>query len=327
MKISVIGSGSFGTALSILLANKGFDVTIYGRNSAQIAMMKATRGNHRYLPGIILPDELKMTDDLSEALGEAELAVLAVPAQNLRAVLEEISGIRNSIPMVNVAKGIEKGTLKRMSEIVSEYFAESPFACLSGPSHAEEVARNLPTTVCSASSDPVFAAEIQKIFMDDSFRVYTNDDLIGVELGGAIKNVIALCCGISDGLGLGDNAKAALITRGIAEMTRLGVAMGGKPETFAGLSGIGDLVVTCTSMHSRNRRFGILLGQGMETSEALEKIGMVVEGYTTQEAVNELALKYNIEMPITAALHKLLIGETSAEESIGLLMGRKEKHE
>ena len=152
MKISVIGSGSFGTALSILLANKGFDVTIYGRNSAQIAMMKATRGNHRYLPGIILPDELKMTDDLSEALGEAELAVLAVPAQNLRAVLEEISGIRNSIPMVNVAKGIEKGTLKRMSEIVSEYFAESPFACLSGPSHAEEVARNLPTTVCSASS-------------------------------------------------------------------------------------------------------------------------------------------------------------------------------
>ena len=163
--------------------------------------------------------------------------------------------------------------------------------------------------------------------MDDNFRVYTNEDLTGVELGGAIKNVIALCCGISDGLGLGDNAKAALITRGIAEMTRLGVAMGGKPETFAGLSGIGDLVVTCTSMHSRNRRFGILLGQGMDTDSALKKIGMVVEGYTTQEAVNCLAEKYNVEMPITTTLHKLLQGETDAEESIGLLMGRKEKHE
>ena len=327
MKISVIGSGSFGTALAILLTNKGFDVTIYGRNSAQIAMMRATRGNHKYLPGIILPDALNPTDDLKEALDGTDLAVLAVPAQNLRSVLEEITAIRTHIPMVNVAKGIEIGTLKRMSEIVNEYFPDSPFACLSGPSHAEEVARNLPTTVCSASDDPEFAREIQKVFMDDNFRVYTNDDLVGVELGGAIKNVIALCCGISDGLGLGDNAKAALITRGIAEMTRLGVAMGGRPETFAGLSGIGDLVVTCTSMHSRNRRFGILLGQGMDTENALKKIGMVVEGYTTQEAVSCLAEQYNVEMPITMTLHRLLKGETDAEESIGLLMGRKEKHE
>ena len=327
MKISVIGSGSFGTALAMLLTNKGHDVTIYGRNSAQMAMMRATRGNHKYLPGIILPEALKTTDDLKEALTDAELAVLAVPAQNLRPVLKEISGIRQDLPMVNVAKGIEIGTLKRMSEIASEYFPHSDFACLSGPSHAEEVARNLPTTVCAASDDPEFAKKIQRVFMDDNFRVYTNEDLTGVELGGAIKNVIALCCGISDGLGLGDNAKAALITRGIAEMTRLGVAMGGKPETFAGLSGIGDLVVTCTSMHSRNRRFGILLGQGMDTDSALKKIGMVVEGYTTQEAVNCLAEKYNVEMPITTTLHKLLQGETDAEESIGLLMGRKEKHE
>lgn len=327
MKISVIGSGSFGTAIAILLSNKGFDVTIYGRNSAQIAMMKATRGNHKYLPGIILPDALFMTDNLKEALEDTDLAVLAVPAQNLRSVLKEIKGIRSSVPMVNVSKGIEIGTLKRMSEIVSEYFPDSQFACLSGPSHAEEVARMLPTTVCAASSDHEFAKKIQNVFMNESFRVYTNEDLTGVELGGAIKNVIALCCGISDGLGLGDNAKAALITRGIAEMTRLGVAMGGKPETFAGLSGIGDLVVTCTSMHSRNRRFGILLGQGMDTESALDKIGMVVEGYTTQEAVNCLADKYKVEMPITSALHRLLKGETDAEESIGLLMGRKEKHE
>ena len=327
MKISVIGSGSFGTALAILLVNKGFDVTIYGRNAAQMAMMKATKGNHKYLPGIILPDALKTTSDLKEALNDAELAVLAVPAQSLRSVLQEMISIVSDIPMVNVAKGIETGTLKRMSEIVSEYFPDSDFGCLSGPSHAEEVARMLPTTVCAASDDPEFAKKIQSIFMDDNFRVYTNEDLTGVELGGAIKNVIALCCGISDGLGLGDNAKAALITRGIAEMTRLGVAMGGKPETFAGLSGIGDLVVTCTSMHSRNRRFGILLGQGMDTENALKKIGMVVEGYTTQEAVYVLAEKYNTEMPITAALHRLLKGETDAEESIGLLMGRKEKHE
>lgn len=327
MKISVIGSGSFGTALAILLTNKGYDVTIYGRNEAQIAMMKATGGNHKYLPGVMLPKALKPTSDLRVALEDCELAVLSVPAQSLRSVLKEIREIRTGIPMVNVAKGIETGTLKRMSEIVYEYFPDSNFACLSGPSHAEEVARMLPTTVCAASEDPEFARTIQKIFMDDNFRVYTNDDLTGVELGGAIKNVIALCCGISDGLGLGDNAKAALITRGIAEMTRLGVAMGGRPETFAGLSGIGDLVVTCTSMHSRNRRFGILLGQGMDTESALDKIGMVVEGFTTQEAVNCLALKYNVEMPITSTLHKLLQGETDAEESIGLLMGRKEKNE
>ena len=327
MKISVIGSGSFGTALAMLLVNKGFDVTIYGRNSVQTAMMNATRGNHKYLPGIILPDALKATSDLGETLTGADLAVMAVPAQSFRSVLKEIKNLRDRLPMVNVAKGIEVGTLKRMSEIAGEYFAGSPFACISGPSHAEEVARNLPTTVCSASEDPAFALEIQKIFMCDSFRVYTNEDLIGVETGGAVKNVIALCCGISDGLGLGDNAKAALITRGIAEITKLGVAMGGRPETFAGLSGIGDLVVTCTSMHSRNRRFGILLGQGMDTETALNKIGMVVEGYTTQEAVSELALSYDIEMPITQTLHKLLKGETGAEESIGLLMGRKEKNE
>ena len=327
MKISVIGAGSFGTAIAILLTNKGHDVTIYGRNQAQMLMMKATGGNHRYLPGIILPKDLKTTSDLKEAVKGSELAVMAVPAQSFRTVLTELKEHVKDIPLVNVSKGIELGTLKRMSDIAAEIYPDSRFACLSGPSHAEEVARNLPTTVCAASDDPEFAKLIQHVFMDDNFRVYTNDDLTGVELGGSIKNVIALCCGISDGLGLGDNAKAALITRGIAEMSRLGIAMGGKPETFAGLSGIGDLVVTCTSMHSRNRRFGILLGQGLPIDEALKKIGMVVEGYTTQEAVNELAIKYNVEMPITSTLHRLLLGEITAEDCIGLLMGRKEKHE
>ena len=327
MKISVIGSGSFGTSLAILLTNKGNDVILYGRNEVQMKMIEATGGNHKYLPGVILPKELKATSDLKYAVSGRDLLVMAVPAQSFRDTSKKVSEITSDTPIVNVAKGIERGTLKRMSEIAKEYFEGTPYACLSGPSHAEEVARNLPTTVCAASDDPEFAELVQHVFMDDNFRVYTNDDLTGVELGGSVKNVIALCCGVSDGLGLGDNAKAALITRGIAEMTRLGTAMGGKPETFAGLSGIGDLVVTCTSMHSRNRRFGILLGQGMPIDQALERIGMVVEGYTTQEAVNELALKYNVEMPITSTLHKLLEGETSAEECIGLLMGRKEKHE
>ena len=327
MKISVIGSGSFGTALAMLLTNKGHDVIIYGRNEVQMKMMEATGGNHKYLPGVMLPKALKPTSDFEFALKDCEMAIMAVPAQQLRSVIKTMAGIRTDLMLVNVAKGIEIGTLCRMSQIIKEYYPEAKIGCLSGPSHAEEVARNLPTTVCAASEDPDFAKLIQQVFMDENFRVYTNNDLIGVELGGAVKNIIALCCGISDGLGLGDNAKAALITRGIAEMTRLGVAMGGRPETFAGLSGIGDLVVTCTSMHSRNRRFGILLGQGMDIDSALEKIGMVVEGYTTQEAATELALKYNVEMPITTTLHRLLKGETSAEECIRLLMGRKEKHE
>ena len=327
MKISVIGAGSFGTSLGILLKNKGYDVIIYARKEAQAAMINATRGNHKYLPGVILPDGLNATSDLREAVSGADLLVMAVPAQSFRSVMEEISTIRKDIKAVNVAKGIEISTLKRMSEVAQEFIPDMSYACLSGPSHAEEVARNLPTAVCVSSKDPEFAKEIQQIFMDDCFRVYTNDDLIGVELGGSVKNVIALACGISDGLGLGDNTKAALITRGIAEMARLGIAMGGKPDTFAGLSGIGDLVVTCTSMHSRNRRFGILVGEGMPLDQALDKVGMVVEGYYTQEAVDALASKYNVEMPITQTMHRLLAGEFTADECVAILMGRKEKHE
>jgi glycerol-3-phosphate dehydrogenase (NAD(P)+) len=227
MKITVIGSGSFGTSLAMLLTNKGHEVTLYGRNEVQMKMIAATRGNHRYLPGVFLPADLKVSSDLENAVRDRDLLVMAVPAQSFRNTAEKVSEITSGTPILNVAKGLEIGTLKRMSEIAGEYFPEAEYACLSGPSHAEEVARNLPTTVCVASENGEFAKDVQKIFMNDFFRVHTNDDLIGVELGGAIKNVIALGCGISDGLGLGDNAKAALITRGIAEMTRLGVAMGG----------------------------------------------------------------------------------------------------
>jgi glycerol-3-phosphate dehydrogenase (NAD(P)+) len=263
-----------------------------------------------------------------DSLKDADIVLFSVPAQSFRGVYKEaVTYIKKDAIVVNVAKGIEKGTLLRLSEVAKEIAPDIKYAVLSGPSHAEEVAKMLPTTVAVASDDIGLSTTIQEVFNTDRFRVYTNDDLVGVELGGAIKNVIALGCGISDGLGLGDNAKAALITRGIAEMTRLGVAMGGKPETFAGLSGIGDLVVTCTSMHSRNRRFGILLGQGMPIEDALKKIGMVVEGYTTQEAAFELAQKYNVEMPITFTMHRLFNGEIEAEECISILMGRKEKNE
>lgn len=327
MKISVIGAGSFGTALALVLLNNGQDVTLYGRNPVQIQMIEKTGGNHRYLPGLMLPEELKVTSDLEKAVSDCELLVMAVPAQQLRNVLTDINGIRKGVPMVNVAKGIEQGTLMRMSQVWEDAYEGSSFACLSGPSHAEEVARRLPSTVCVSSQDPEFMARVQQIFMNEYFRVYTNHDLVGVELGGAVKNVIALACGISDGLELGDNAKAALITRGIAEMKRLGVAMGGEAETFAGLSGIGDLVVTCTSIHSRNRRFGIMLGQGMGTEEALKKVGMIVEGYTTQDAVCRLSDKYGVEMPISNTMHGLLLGEMTAEESVIRLMGRQRKHE
>ncbi len=327
MKISVIGAGSFGTALAMVLLSNGHDVTLYGRNPVQIQMIKSTGGNHRYLPGIMLPEELKASSDLSQSIEDADLLVMAVPAQQFRPVLKEIDEIKKGVPIVNVSKGIEQGSLMRMSQVWDDAYAGSYFACLSGPSHAEEVARRLPSTVCVSSLDPEFMLKVQQIFMNEYFRVYTNHDLTGVETGGAVKNVIALACGISDGLDLGDNAKAALITRGIAEMKRLGIAMGGEAETFAGLSGIGDLVVTCTSMHSRNRRFGIMLGQGMETEEALKKVGMIVEGYTTQEAVCLLADKYGVEMPISKTMHKLILGELTPEESVISLMGRRKKHE
>ena len=327
MKISVIGAGSFGTALAIVLLSNGHQVTLYGRNPVQIKMIENTGGNHRYLPGLMLPKELKVTSDLNEAVESCDILVMAVPAQQLRQVLSDINGIRKGIPIVNVAKGIEQGTLMRMSQVWEDSYEGSSFACLSGPSHAEEVARMLPSTVCVSSIDKEFMGQVQQLFMNEWFRVYTNHDLIGVELGGAVKNVIALACGISDGLELGDNAKAALITRGIAEMKRLGMAMGGEAETFSGLSGIGDLVVTCTSMHSRNRRFGIMLGQGMDTQEALKKVGMIVEGYTTQEAVCLLADKYDVEMPISKTMHKLILGELTPEESVRSLMGRQRKHE
>lgn len=327
-KISVIGAGSFGTALAITLVNKGHDVTVWARRPEQIKEMRKNRENAHYLPGVSLPEQLCFTENLAEAAEGRDLLLFAVPAQTFRGVFAEAMQYAPSdIPIVNVAKGIEKGTLLRLSQVAEEIRPDVRYIALSGPSHAEEVARRLPTTVVVAGKDHDLAVEIQESFSTDRFRVYTNEDLIGVELGGALKNIIALGAGISDGLKFGDNAKAAMMTRGITEMTRLGMAIGARSETFAGLAGIGDLIVTCTSMHSRNRRCGILIGEGKSVADAVEEVGMVVEGLSTAEAANAIAEKMQIEMPITQCIYGMIQGSISAQDAVEILMGRKRKNE
>ncbi|MBQ9960923.1 MAG: NAD(P)H-dependent glycerol-3-phosphate dehydrogenase [Firmicutes bacterium] len=327
-KIAVIGAGSFGTSLAILLTGKGFDVSIWGRKKSQMAFMRDTLENPHYLPGIKLPKELKIVDNMQDALEAADLVLFSVPAQSFRGVFKEaVPFIKKDAIIVNVAKGIEKGTLLRLSEVAKEIAPDLKYVALSGPSHAEEVAKLLPTTVAVASDDVKLSETVQEVFNTDRFRVYTNDDLVGVELGGALKNIIALGAGISDGMGFGDNAKAAMMTRGITEMCRLGVCMGADINTFSGLTGIGDLIVTCTSMHSRNRRCGIMMGQGKSPEEAVEAVGMVVEGMSTAEAADALAKKYNIEMPITQSICSMIHGEINAMEGVEMLMGRKTKNE
>lgn len=327
-KITVIGAGSFGTSLAIMLTDKGHDVCIWGRKKSQLALMDETRENPHYLPGVTLPERLKINGDMRDSLKDAEIVVFAVPAQNFRKVFEEASSyMGKDAVVVNVAKGIEKSSLLRMSQVAEEIDSSIRYVALSGPSHAEEIAKKLPTTVAVASKDKNLALHIQEVFNTERFRVYTNDDMIGVELGGALKNIIALGAGISDGMGFGDNAKAAMMTRGLVEMCRLGVALGADINTFSGLTGLGDLIVTCTSMHSRNRKCGILMGQGVSSFEATRRVGMAVEGISTAEAAEALANKYKVEMPITESICSLIRGETNPKEAVELLMGRKTKNE
>ncbi len=327
-KVAVIGAGSFGTSLAMLLVNKGHDVSIWGRKKSQMALMRDTLENPHYLPGIRLPKELNILDNMEDALRDAQIVLFSVPAQQFRTVFEDAKAyMRGDEIVVNVAKGIEKGTLLRLSEVAKEVMPEVRYVALSGPSHAEEVAKALPTTVAVASDSEELSKHIQDLFNTERFRVYTNDDMAGVELGGSLKNIIALGAGISDGMGFGDNAKAAMMTRGITEMSRLGIAMGAKPETFSGLTGLGDLIVTCTSMHSRNRRCGIMIGQGKTVEQAKDAIGMVVEGLSTAEAAGALAQKYNIEMPITQCICLMIEGKINAIEAVEILMGRKTKNE
>lgn len=327
-RIAVIGAGSFGTALAMTLNRKGHDVTVWARRPQQVEEMRRTRQNARYLPGIRLPETLSFTGDLEEAAREKDLILMAVPAQTFRGVFTQTAAVMEpEVPVVNVAKGIEKGSMLRLSEVARQILPQVRYIALSGPSHAEEVAAALPTTVVAAGEDHDLAMQVQELFSTDRFRVYTNEDLIGVELGGALKNIIALGAGISDGLKFGDNAKAAMMTRGITEMTRLGLALGAEAETFSGLAGIGDLIVTCTSMHSRNRRCGILIGEGKSVPEASAEVGMVVEGLSTAEAATALAEKHRIEMPITQCIYHMIQGRVSAQEAVDLLMGRERKKE
>ncbi|NLN14217.1 MAG: NAD(P)H-dependent glycerol-3-phosphate dehydrogenase [Tissierellia bacterium] len=327
-KIGILGGGSWGTALGILLAKKGMEVDIWLRNKRQVEDIKRDGENKKYLPDVKLPANLNVTGDIEKAIRDKKLILLATSTQGIREVLSRNKTLFNKEQViVNVSKGIEVGSLKCISEIVKEILPENKYAVLSGPSHAEEVAREIPTTIVSASVEKEVAEYVQDVFMTNYFRVYTNPDVVGVELGGALKNVIALAAGVSDGLGYGDNTKAALMTRGIFEMARLGEKMGGNLNTFSGLSGIGDLIVTCTSMLSRNRRAGILIGKGYSIDEAIEEVGMVVEGIKTTKSAYELSKKYGVDMPITRELYQVLYEGKSVKESVPNLMGRDKKHE
>ncbi|KMT21427.1 NAD(P)H-dependent glycerol-3-phosphate dehydrogenase [Clostridium cylindrosporum] len=328
MKVSIIGSGSFGTAISILLGNKGYNVYTYDRNSELINFMREKRENERYLKGVKLPDNVTPVSTLEEAVKDTDVFVLAVPSHGIREICLKIKAISDTDKViVNLSKGIENGTLLTMSQVIEEILPKSKVVVLSGPSHAEEVSRGIPTTVVVSSKHKQEAENVQDMFMTSNFRVYTNDDLIGVELGGTVKNVIALAAGIADGIGYGDNTKAALMTRGIVEIGRLGVALGAKGLTFAGLSGIGDLIVTCTSMHSRNRRAGILIGQGKTMEEALREVNMVVEGISATESTYHLSRKVNVDMPIVEALYSVLFEGKNAKDAVSELMIRDKAHE
>lgn len=327
-KIGVIGAGSWGTALAVTLSNKGHSVRIWDIDKTHIRELRENKENVRYLPGVKFCDRLVPAETVEEALKDADTVLFSAPAQHFRSALESaIPYINEDMIIVNVAKGIEQKTLMRMSEITKEMGQYKKYAVLSGPSHAEEVGRAMPTTVVAASENHDVAVAVQEMFSTDFLRVYTGTDVTGVELGGALKNIIALGAGISDGLGFGDNAKAAMMTRGIAEMKRLGVKMGADVNTFAGLTGIGDLIVTCTSMHSRNRRCGIMIGEGMAPEEAVKNVGMVVEGMFTAEAAYELADRLGVEMPITNEIYKLIKGQITGKEAVMNLMGRERKPE
>ena len=327
-KICVLGAGSWGSALALSLAKKGYNVMMWTLSQEQADKINKTKENIDYLPGILFPNNIEITTNIEKAISDSKLVVLAVPSQAIRNVCKQIKEFINPNQiLVDVAKGLEKGTGLRLSQVCEEELPNNPYVVLSGPSHAEEVAKDIPTTLVVASEDLKVAQEVQDIFMSPKLRVYTNPDLIGVELGGALKNIIAFGAGICDGLGYGDNTKAALMTRGIREIARLGVALGADSNTFSGLSGIGDLIVTCTSMHSRNRRAGILIGQGKSVDETLKEVKMVVEGITATEVAYEVSKKMNIEMPITSAIYSVLYDGKNANEVVANLMMRSKKHE
>jgi glycerol-3-phosphate dehydrogenase (NAD(P)+) len=327
----MFGAGSWGTALAVLLAEAGHDVTLWARRPEAAARMRQTRHNPTYLPEVTIPDSVRITSDLEEAAQSASVWAVAIPTQAVRSVAEKLAPFAHpDLLVVSLAKGIENHTLKVPTQVLAEVFASVPadrIGVLHGPSHAEEVAEGRPTTVVAAAPTESTAEAIQSIFMTDRLRVYVNTDVIGVEVGGAVKNVLALAAGMGDGLGYGDNSKAAIVTRGIAEIRRLGIALGADPSTFAGLAGIGDLVVTCMSEHSRNRYFGEQVGRGRSLEEVEASMDMIAEGVRTTESVHDLAQQLHVEMPITEAVYAILFEGKDPEQAVHELMTREAKRE
>lgn len=326
-RIAIIGAGSWGLALALLLNEKGHEVIVWCHSEQEKELILTYKENKRCLPGIKIPMEIQFSTSLQDVLGNREMAIIAVPSKAVREISKQVSlWLEEQTLLVCVSKGLEKNTGLRLSQVIEQEI-NYPVVVLSGPSHAEEVARHMPTTLVAACKETILAEKVQQICTTPTLRVYTNKDIVGVELGGALKNSIAIAAGILEGLGYGDNTKAALITRGIAEIARLGLAMGAETTTFWGLTGIGDLVVTCTSGHSRNRRFGELLGQGYSSNEAMQRIHMVVEGLPATQIAYQLMQQYKVEMPIVTTIYQVLFEEKEVKDAVIELMGRNLKYE
>lgn len=326
--VSVVGAGSFGISIAVLLHRNGHKVTVWSRNQKEVETLSKEREHKSKLPGVELPVDMIFTADVKQAAEDKDFIVFAVPSIAVRDVSRQIKPfIKDGQIIVDVAKGIEESTLMTLSQQIEEEIPNANVAVLSGPSHAEEVGRGLPTSVVIGADDKETAVYLQKMFMNEVFRVYISPDKLGIELGGALKNVIALAAGIADGMGYGDNTKAALITRGVAEIARLGQAMGGAPESFSGLTGIGDLIVTCASIHSRNRKAGYLMGQGKSMQEAMEEVKMVVEGVYSTKAAVKLGEKYNVSLPIVKKVNEVLFEGKDPHEAVNELMLRDSKAE
>ena len=326
--VGVLGAGSWGTALSVLLTDNGHQVTVWSIVENEVKMLREKREHELKLPGVKLPDSMVITGDLEQTIADKDFLVLAVPSPFTRSTAKKMAPyVSDGQIIVDVAKGIEESTLLTLSKQIEQEIPQADVAVLSGPSHAEEVGRKLPTTCVVGAKTRKTAEYLQSMFISPVFRVYTSPDILGIELGGSLKNVIALAAGIADGLGYGDNTKAALITRGIAEIARLGVKMGGKIETFTGLTGIGDLIVTCASVHSRNRKAGYLIGQGMSMQEAMDEVKMVVEGVYSAKAAAKLAEKYGVSMPIVDEVNAVLFDGKSPAEAVNDLMMRESRSE
>lgn len=326
-KISILGSGSWGTSVAVMLAENHHDVVLWSYKAEQRNELEKFRENKKYLPGVTIPQNVYLTSSMEDCTA-SDVTVIAVPSHGVRNTAKGYAKFAKKDDIIlNISKGIEEDSLKTLSQVITDEIPECNIAVMSGPSHAEEVSRKIATTNVVACEKIHIAEYIQDIFMNPYFRIYTNNDVLGVELGGSLKNIYALCCGILEGMGMGDNTKAALMTRGLAEMTRLGIRLGAEKETFSGLSGMGDLIVTCTSVHSRNKRAGILIGKGMTASEAQNEVQMVVEGVRTCKAAKRLSEKLGVEMPIINEAYNVLFNNEDLSSVIPKLMGRTKKNE